>query len=213
MDAELSGLAGVRRSRRCLTDGPEPRRGHHSRSGAIAEDWLRNDTLPSQVEQPLGAEFVSGVGGTLFRLSKLGDLPNAFGGCDIWGDKVDKGVAEVRLAGIEDQTLLFDVIDVNRQSSETTMDRDKPFQRPGLVNVDVQQSVTVGPGGSPMPSRVRLDTTKQQEIVIAGICLRVLEVQAHTVRYSLEDVQPQWRRTRAFGVGERESLEIEKAIR
>jgi hypothetical protein len=144
-----------------------------------------------QVEQPLGAELVSGVGGTLFRLNKLGDLPNAFGGRDMWGGKVDKGFAEVRLAGIEDQTLLLDVIDVNRQSSETTMDRYKPFQRPGLVNVDVQQSVTVGSGGSPTPYRVRLDTTKQQEIVIAGIRLRVLEVQAHAVRYSLEDVQPQ----------------------
>src|SRR2546425_11355518 len=93
-----------------------------------------------QLEQPLGATLVSGVGGTLFRLNKLGDLPNAFGGRDIWGGKVDKGFAEVRLAGIEEQTLLLDVIDVNRQSSETTMDRYKPFQRPGLINVDVQQS-------------------------------------------------------------------------
>jgi hypothetical protein len=144
-----------------------------------------------QVEQPLGAQLISGVGGTLFRLNKLGDLPNAFGGRDIWGGKVDKGFAEVRLAGIEDQTLLLDVIDVNLQSSETTMDRYKPFQRPGLVNVDVQHSVTVGPGGPPTPYRVRLDTTKQREIVIAGIRLRVLEVQPHAVRYSLEDVQPQ----------------------
>src|SRR5712691_9334026 len=76
-----------------------------------------------QLEQPLGAERVSGVGGTLFRLNKLGDLPNAFGGRGIWGGKVDKGFAEVRLAGIEDQTLLLDVIDVNRHSSETTMDK------------------------------------------------------------------------------------------
>jgi hypothetical protein len=144
-----------------------------------------------QVEQPLGTQLVSGVGGTLFRLNKLGDLPNAFGGRDIWGGKVDKGFAEVRLVGIEDQTLILDIIDVNRLSSETTMDRYKPFQRPGLVNVGVQQSITVGPGESATPYRVRLDTTKQREMVIAGIRLRVLEVQAHAVRYTLEDVQPQ----------------------
>lgn len=144
-----------------------------------------------QVEQPLGAQLVSGVGGTLFRLNKLGDLPNAFGGRDIWGGKVDKGFAEVRLVGIEDQTLILDIVDVNRHSSETTMDRYKPFQQRGLVNVDVQQSITVGPGEVPTPYRVRLDTTKQQELVIAGIRLRILEVQSQAVRYSLENLQPQ----------------------
>jgi hypothetical protein len=114
-----------------------------------------------QVEQPLGTQLVSGVGGTLFRLNKLGDLPNAFGGRDIWGGKVDKGFAEVRLAGIEDQTLLLDVIDVNRHSSETTMDRYKPFQQRGVVSVDVQQSTTVGASEASKPYRVRLDSTKR----------------------------------------------------
>jgi hypothetical protein len=144
-----------------------------------------------QVEQPLGSQLVSGVGGTLFRLNKLGDLPNAFGGRDIWGGKIDKGFAEVRLVGIEDQTLILEVIDFSRHSSETTMDRYKPFQRRGLFNVDVQQSVTVGPGESLTPYRVRLDVSKQKDIVIAGIRLRVLEVQPHAVRYQLEDLQPQ----------------------
>lgn len=144
-----------------------------------------------QVEQSLGSQLVSGVGGTLFRLNKLGDLPNAFGGRDIWGGKIDKGFAELRLVGIEDQTLILEVIDVSRHSSETTMDRYKPFQRRDLFNVDVQQSVMVGPGESATPYRVRLDTSKQQDIVIAGIRLRVLEVQPHAVRYQLEDLQPQ----------------------
>lgn len=144
-----------------------------------------------QVEQPLGSQLVSSVGGTLFRLNKLGDLPNAFGGRDIWGGKIDKGFAEVRLVGIDDQVLILEVIDVSRHSSETTMDRYKPFQQRGLFNMDVQQSVTAGPGESPTPYRVRLDTSKQQDIVIAGIRLRVLEVQPHALRYQLEDLQPQ----------------------
>jgi hypothetical protein len=42
-----------------------------------------------QVEQPLASDLTTGVGGTFFRLNKVGDLPNAFGGRDIWGGKVD----------------------------------------------------------------------------------------------------------------------------
>ena len=67
-----------------------------------------------QIEQPVGAALTSGIGGTLFRLNKVGDLPNAFGGRDIWGGKVDKGFAEMKLAGIEGQTLILDVMDINR---------------------------------------------------------------------------------------------------
>lgn len=61
-----------------------------------------------QLEEPLGAQLTSGIGGTLFRLNKTGDLPNAFGGRDIWGGKVDKGFAEMKLVGIEDQTVVLD---------------------------------------------------------------------------------------------------------
>jgi len=142
-----------------------------------------------QIEQPLGPQLTTGIGGTLFRLNKLSDLPNAYGGRDIWGGKVDRGFAEVKLAGIEDQTLILDVIDVSRQSSETTMDRYKPFQQRGVVNVDIQQSITLGSGSA--PTRIHLDTRKQRDIVISGIRVNVLEVQSYSVRYSLEDLQPQ----------------------
>ena len=143
-----------------------------------------------QLEQPLGAQLTSGIGGTLFRLNKIGDLPNAFGGRDIWGGKVDKGFAEVKLVGIEDQTLLLDVIDLNRQSSETTMDRYKPFNR-SAVSVDIQQSMNVAAGEAPRPYRVRLDTSKQQDIVISGIRVKFVSIQPYSVRYTLEDLQPQ----------------------
>ena len=144
-----------------------------------------------QLEQPLGAQLTSGIGGTLFRLNKIGDLPNAFGGRDIWGGKVDKGFAEMKLVGIEEQTVVLDVIDVNRQSSETTMDRYKPFQRSAVVSVDVQQSVTLGPGETSKPYRIRLDTRQQQDIVISGIRVKFIEVQPFSVRYTVEDLQPQ----------------------
>jgi hypothetical protein len=123
-------------------------------------------------------------------LNKLGDLPNAFGGRDIWGGKVDRGFAEMKLVGIEDQTLILDVVDLSRQSSETTMDRYKPFQQRGVVNV-VQQSINVGSSAAPTPTRIRLDVRKQSDIVVSGIKVRFIEVQPYSVRYTLEDLQPQ----------------------
>src|SRR6266498_2735013 len=102
-----------------------------------------------QIEQPYGSQLTSGIGGTLFRLNKVGDLPNAFGGRDVWGGKIDKGYAEVKLVGIDDRTLMLDVIDMNRNSSETVMDRYKPFQQRGIVNVDVKQSVNLTSGEGP----------------------------------------------------------------
>jgi hypothetical protein len=147
--------------------------------------------LHRQVDQPLGPQLTSGIGGTLFRLNKLGDLPNAYGGRDIWGGKVDRGFAEMKLVGIEDQMLILDVVDVSRQSAETTMDRYKPFQQRGVVNVDVQQSVTLDASQAPTPTRIRLDTRKQRDIVISGIRVNFVEVQPYSVRYTLEDLQPQ----------------------
>ena len=144
-----------------------------------------------QLEQPLGAQLTSGIGGTLFRLNKTADLPNAFGSRDIWGGKVDKGFAEMKLVSIEDQTVVLDVFDINRQSSETTMDRYKPFQRSAIVSVDVQQSVALGQGETSKPYRIRLDTGQQQDIVISGVRVKFIEVQPYSVRYTLQDLQLQ----------------------
>lgn len=147
--------------------------------------------LHRQLEQAVGPQLTTSIGGTIFRLNKLGDLPNAFGGRDIWGGKVDRGFAEVKLVGIEDQTLILDVVDVGRQSAETTMDRYKPFRQAGVVNVDVQQSVSAGSGEAQTPTRIRLDTRKQRDIVVSGIRVNIIELQPYSVRYILQDLQPQ----------------------
>ncbi|MCZ6678081.1 MAG: hypothetical protein O7E52_12605 [Candidatus Poribacteria bacterium] len=144
-----------------------------------------------QLEQPVGVHLTSGIGGTLFRLNKTGDLPNAFGGRDIWGGKIDKGFAEMKLVGIEDQTVVLDILDINRQSSETTMDRYKPFQQSAVVGVDVRQSVNLRSGETSKPYRIRLNTRQQQDIVISGIRVKFIEVQPYSVRYTIEDLQPQ----------------------
>ena len=141
-------------------------------------------------EESSGKVLSTSVGGTVFRLNKTGDLPNAFGGRDIWGGKVDKGFAEVKLLGIEGSVLVLEITDVNKQSSETTMDRYKAFQnRNSVVNVDVNTTVTNGNGEQYKPQIVKFDTQKQRDIVIAGVRVTFLDVQPYTVTYRIEDVQ------------------------
>ena len=54
-----------------------------------------------QLDQPIRSQLTTGIGGTLFRLNKSSDLPNVFGARDIYGGKIDRGFAEIKLVGIE----------------------------------------------------------------------------------------------------------------
>ena len=60
-----------------------------------------------ELEQPLGSQLVASVGSTIFRLNKLGDLPNVVGGRDIYGGKVDRGFAEIKLVAIDGKRLTY----------------------------------------------------------------------------------------------------------
>jgi hypothetical protein len=143
------------------------------------------------LEQPTSSVLTTGIGGTVFRLNKTGDLPNAFGGRDIWGGKIDKGFAEMKLAGIDGTVLILEITEINRQSSETVMDRYKPFTNGNAaVNVDVNNTVNIGNQEQPKPYLVRFDTAKQREIVVSGVRVTFSEVQLYSVKYSLENVQP-----------------------
>jgi hypothetical protein len=142
-----------------------------------------------QIEPPASTKLTTGIGGILFHLNKIGDLPNAFGGRDIWGGKVDKGYAEMRLAGIEGTKVILDILDISRQSTETVMDRYKPFQRNTLVNVDVKNSVSLNGQSSPNQARIIVDTADEKEIVIAGVRVTFVKVQPNSVQYILEDLQ------------------------
>jgi len=143
------------------------------------------------LEQPTESVLTTGIGGTVFCLNKTGDLPNAFGGRDVWGGKIDKGFAEMKLAGIEGTVLILEIIEVNKHSSETVMDRYKPFQnRNAAVNVDVDNSLTIGNQTQPKPYIVRFDTAKQRDIVISGVRVAFSELQPYSVQYSLVNVQP-----------------------
>ncbi len=144
-----------------------------------------------KLEQPTGSVLTTGVGGTVFRLNKTGDLPNVYGGRDFWGGKINKGFAEMKLAGIEGSVLVLEIIDVNKHSPETTMDRYKPFMNQNaLIDVDVENTITIGNQQQAKPYIVRFDTAKQRDIVISSIRVIISEVQPYSIQYSLENIQP-----------------------
>ena len=144
-----------------------------------------------KIEQPINSTLTTGMGGVIFRLNKIGDLPNAFGGRDIWGGKVDKGYAEMKLTAINDTILTLEIIDTNKYSSETTMGRYKPFaNRNASVNLDIDNSISVNNEKQPQSYIVQFDTEKQKDIVIAGVRITFIDVQPYSVSYTLEDIQP-----------------------
>lgn len=141
------------------------------------------------IVQPLKKQLTASVGSTLFRLNRRGDLPNAFGGRDIYGGKVDKGYAEVKLRGIrENKYLDLIVFDVSRDSTETTMDRYKPFDK-SLVRVNVSQTVNINDDAGNQGLLVTVDTSLEKEFILAGVRISFLEIRPSSVVYTLEDLE------------------------
>lgn len=136
-----------------------------------------------ELSRPENTILTASVGSTLFRLSKKSDLPNAVGGRDIYGGKVDRGYAEVKLIGITNgRNLKLLVYDVSRESSENTMER---YGRRSLV--DVEQSVIIGSDASDGGVFVTLDTNEEREYTVAGITMRISEVRASSITYNIRD--------------------------
>ena len=55
-----------------------------------------------KVEQPVGRELETYVGGVILRIEKQESLPNAFGGADIYGGRRPKGFIELKYLGVTD---------------------------------------------------------------------------------------------------------------
>lgn len=142
-----------------------------------------------KIVQPTGVTLNAGVGSTLFRLNKVGDLPNAVGGRDIWGGKVGLGYSEAKLLSIHGAELTLAVTDVDQQSTETVMDRYKPFaNRAALVSVDVTNQVNIGGSEHGVrPSIVKFNSAQQRELVLGGVKLSIIAVEPYSVRYTIED--------------------------
>ena len=134
------------------------------------------------IEQPTGQTLSTGIGGTIYRLNKVGDLPNAYGGRDIWGGKTNRGFAEVKLIGIDGAVLTLEVTDISINSTETVMDRYKPF-----ADVDVSANVTLGGSSVPESRVTKLDTAKQSYLNIAGVRVTFTDVSEYNVQYTITD--------------------------
>ena len=137
------------------------------------------------LDQPVNQMLTVSVGGTIFRLNRSSDLPNVFGKADLYGGKVDRGYAELKFLGLTERgDLILSVTDIHKSSTETTVDRygDRP-------KVDVQTTVAVGSGLAPEGSRFVFDPRKQKELVISGVRVIFVDVQAYSVSYRLEDTQ------------------------
>ena len=134
------------------------------------------------IEQPTGQTLSTGIGGTIYRLNKVGDLPNAYGGRDIWGGKTNRGFAEVKLIGIDGAVLTLEVTDISINSTETVMGRYKPF-----ADVDVSANVTLGGSSVPESRVTKLDTAKQSYLNIAGVRVTFTDVSEYNVQYTITD--------------------------
>jgi hypothetical protein len=62
-------------------------------------------------------------GGYVFKIFKTQDLPNAFGGADIYGGKIDRGGSQLIYLGLESKKLIFNLLEYEIRSNETTMSR------------------------------------------------------------------------------------------
>lgn len=136
-----------------------------------------------ELSQPQKQKITASIGSSLFQLTKKGDLPNAVGGRDIYGGKVDRGFAEVKLVAIREEGLVdLLVFDESRASTETTMDRYG--RRPAVA---VSQTVNVGASGSSGGIPVTVDTTAEKEYLLAGVKITFLEVRRSSVVFTIED--------------------------
>jgi hypothetical protein len=134
------------------------------------------------ISQPQNKTLSASVGSTLLRVNKKSDLPNAFGGRDIYGGKVDNGYSEVKLLSIKNQRYLkLWVNDVYAGSSETTMDR---YGRKSLV--DINQNIVIGSQGSGGVG-VEVDTLSDRSYTLSGVKIEFLKVGGSSVDYIIRD--------------------------
>jgi len=133
-------------------------------------------------QQPLEQTLTASIGSSLLRMNRIGDLPNAYGGRDIYGGKVDKGFVDVKLLAIsESLELTMSVHDVAKQTTETTMDRYKDA-------ISVSQNVNNNFNSEGNIFKINGNTEK--EYIIDGIKIIFLEIRKSSVVYKLHDLYP-----------------------
>ena len=137
------------------------------------------------LDQPTDQLLTVSVGGTIFRLNRSSDLPNVVGKADLYGGKIDRGYAELKFLGVNEKgELLLSVTDINKTSSETTMDR---YVTKPAVKVDT--NIEIGTDSGSDSTRFAFDLLKQKELVIAGVRVVFGDVKPYSISYRLMDTQ------------------------
>lgn len=139
----------------------------------------------NKLEQSEDKVLTASIGSTIFRMNKSRDLPNVFGKADLYGGKVDRGYTELKLKGItENGNVLLQISDVNMASTETVMDRYKPFDQT-KVKVSATNEINIGGATSPDQTIFEFDPKKEKNLVIGGINVTFIEIKPYSVVYKL----------------------------
>lgn len=160
-----------------------------------------------QVSQVRGETLVAGVGDVVLRIERTSDLPNAFGGADIFGRKKAQGATEVRFLGISDGHVVLARNDIDIDSDETTMTRGGGLLLPsqtttsiaGVVGTTPVTGVATTGGYTYIPLRnaetrvretgwitVTIRAEPGSKAVLAGQVIEIMEAEPGLLRYRLE---------------------------
>jgi len=136
----------------------------------------------NKLEQPESRILTASIGSTIFRMNKSGDLPNVFGKADLYGGKVDKGYTELKFKGIQENgNLLLQIVDINKSSTETTMDRYGH-----KINVSASNTINIGEDSAHDQTIFEFDPKKEKSLTISGVEINFIEVTSYNVKYTLK---------------------------
>ena len=139
------------------------------------------------LRQAVDSELNSAIGSVIFRLDRSSDLPNAFGGGDIYGGKIDNGFSQVVFSSAENRDLNFTLEDVFINSTETTMDRYKdlmvvPGNNSTVVTVNNNERSTLDPKNL---SRIQINLDTNRVISISGYLIRISSFDGVNLSYTI----------------------------
>jgi len=154
-----------------------------------------------QLAEPVGPVLRTPAGGTIATVMKDRDLPNAFGGADIYGRKVDAGFTRIIYRGrAADGSVLVEQVNVDVQSNASTL------TRPPIVNTPTQPAVLssrergVAYGTSrtvsvaspadqvamPMPSAAQFSIPKQRSLTLpTGQTIEFIAAEPHQLIFRI----------------------------
>lgn len=140
--------------------------------------------------QELNKSMLASAGSVLLRINKTSDLPNIYGRADIYGGKVDRGFTEVRLISGDGKTrFTLSITDVERASSETTMERYQPYMtaQQGSSPLNVTTNVNTAQAQNSAPnSVVSVDLNDTNFIAVGSYLVRFTKFDGVNLTYQIE---------------------------